>query len=176
MILNSNTLEKINKKMIIEMDKVSYGNTPRIGCALYLDFIIDGKIESTLDEEFEKSMKKPIEQFNSINRRNYEADCRYNKNGKYIIFRSCEQREFLIKELYATAIVCKYPTFLRMNDQYFFLNELLFTEHDKNQELELVSEKYEEIDCFIIENLYGIDKLAKKGYKKEEKEYKLINP
>lgn len=171
MILNSNDLRKISKKMIIEIcpfdiDKKNW----KTECALYLYFDIDNELYFGLNEELKKSMKESIQSFDSI------ESCGRIKNDaektKHIIFQSQISREFLIKELYATGIVCQYPTFLKINDSYYFINELSFIKHDKDSATQLLFEKYDQIDRFIIENLYGIDQIKTKGYKRDGKEYK----
>lgn len=174
MILNSNIVDKISKKMIIELQYESIVNSPRILCGLYQYFSIDNKIQAKLAEDVEILNKKAIYEFNSIGSQTDKNSWEYNIKPKYISFYSQAERDMLIKELYSLGLACKYPAFLCIDEKYYFLNELKFTEYDKEQESCLVDEKYENLDCFIIENIYGLEALEKKGYKKEDKQYKMI--
>lgn len=175
MILNSNTLNKINKKMIIEItyDKAII-SSPIASCALYQWFSINNKIQRTLDETTDLQNKKAIYEFNSISSYTDYNSCEYSTRPKFVTLYSPKERDILIKKLYSLALACKYPAFLKINDNYCFLNELKFTEYDKKLDSELVYEKYDELDCFIIENLYGLDALKRNGYEKDGKQYKMI--
>lgn len=174
MILNSNTVDKISKKMIIEMKHESLVRSPKTICGLYQYFSVDNQIQTKLDEDIELQNKKAIYEFNSIGSHTDQNSCEYSMKPKYVYFYSQKERDMLIKELYSLGLSCKYPAFLSINEKYYFLNELNFTDYDKKQESYLVNEKYEDLDCFIIENIYGLESLEKKGYKKEDKQYKLI--
>ena len=174
MLLNSNIVDRISKKMIIEMQHDSMVRSLKTLCGLYQYFSIDNNIQAKLAEDVELLNKKAIYEFNSIGSHTNQNSWEYSMKPKYVSFYSQAERDMLVRELYSLGLACKYPAFLSINEKYYFLNELNFIDYDKEQESYLVNEKYEDLDCFIIENIYGLEALEKKGYKKEDKQYKLI--
>jgi len=176
MILNSNTLDRISKKMIIEMKQETRTHSRRNLCELFQYFSVDNKIQTDLTEDVELKNKEAICRFHSIGSHTDKKVYEYSRKPKCVSFYSQKERDMLIKELFSVGSACKYPVFLKINNNYYFLNELKFIEYNKEQTTELVCEKYDELDCFMIENLYGVGELKKKGYKKEGKQYKLLPP
>lgn len=63
--------------------------------------------------------------------------------------------KLFVRQLYGFGMELNVPLFLNIEDDYFFVNEMKFTDYDKRNEVFLTQKKYEDIKNFISDHVYG---------------------
>lgn len=91
---------------------------------------------------------------------NFFEACKYydeNETGNIDYMDRLSKIEELTKAIYRFSLINTTPTFLKIGDSYYLLNEIKFIQYDKKDEYSIIKKQYETFKKYFMKHIYGID-------------------